>query len=303
MISSRPSRPHRCASMPSASQRQLDDAAVVVEALEEDVAPARERELDDSEPDSLDVAVRVEEPAPEVLAERLQRVAAELERGDVDEVLHRVGRDDHRVVAGRVRRREVVAEDVDLDLRAPQLPDAVAPVDAHLGLAVVDPHPRLLSWGNPGFPDPLLPDRRVGRASSDRVRWRRAPRAPSRAPPRGSAGAGAQHLEDLPLRPPVDEDDEAEAVTRLVLAVQPRELGQHVGIVVRSLLGGRASREARGADGGMRVEGLELLGLAQCRGSPRGARVSGSSSSASRRTSAVSPSKSSASSADAQLPR
>ena len=124
-------------------ERELDHAAVVVETLEEDVASARERELDDSEPDSLDVVVRGEEPAPEVLAERFQRAGAELERGDVDEVLHRVGRDDHRVVAGRVRRSEVVAEDVELDLCAPQLSDAIAPVDAHLGLAVVDPHPFL----------------------------------------------------------------------------------------------------------------------------------------------------------------
>ena len=85
-----------------------------METLEEDVASARERELDDSKADSLDVVVRGEEPAAEVLAERLQRVAAELERGDVDEVLHRVGRDDQRVVAGRVGRSEVVAEDVDL---------------------------------------------------------------------------------------------------------------------------------------------------------------------------------------------
>ena len=54
----------------------------------------------------------------------------------------------------------------------------------------------------------------------------------------------AQHLEDLRLRPAVDEDDEAEAEPLLVLGVQARELGEHLRVGVVALLGGGA--RARG---------------------------------------------------------
>ena len=74
----------------------------------------------------------------------------------------------------------------------------------------------------------------------------------------------AQHLEDLRLRPPVDEDDEAEAEPLLVLGVQPRELGQRLGVGVGALLGGRACGEAAArADRGVGVQRLELLVLGQ----------------------------------------
>src|SRR5207247_4104232 len=72
-----------------------------------------------------------------------------------------------------------------------------------------------------------------------------------------------QDLEDLFLRPAVDEDDEAEAELLLVDLVQVRELGERDGIAARSLLGGRSFRQAAAADRGMRVERLELLRLAQ----------------------------------------
>ena len=69
-----------------------------------------------------------------------------------------------------------------------------------------------------------------------------------------------QHLEDLGLRAPVDEDDEAESVPGLVLGVQARELGEHLGVDVGSLLGGRARREAlRLPDRRVGVEHLALL--------------------------------------------
>src|SRR5581483_6151217 len=70
----------------------------------------------------------------------------------------------------------------------------------------------------------------------------------------------AQHLEDLRLRPAVDEDDEAEAEALLVLAVEALELVQDLRIGVGALLGGRAGREAGAlADRRVRVQGLELL--------------------------------------------
>src|SRR5262249_13322512 len=69
--------------------------------------------------------------------------------------------------------------------------------------------------------------------------------------------------EDLALRPPVDEDDEPEAVARLVVRVELRELRQHLRIVVASLFAGRARRERLRADRRMRVEHLLLLLVAQ----------------------------------------
>ena len=70
----------------------------------------------------------------------------------------------------------------------------------------------------------------------------------------------AQHLEDLVLRAAVHEHDEAEAVARLVLGVELLELGEHRGVVVRPLLGGRPCREPRPlADRRVRVEDLALL--------------------------------------------
>src|SRR5439155_11128297 len=47
--------------------------------------------------------------------------------------------------------------------------------------------------------------------------------------------ACAQHIEDLVLRTPVHEDDEAEAVPRLVLLVEARELREHLRVRVASL--------------------------------------------------------------------
>ena len=49
-------------------------------------------------------------------------------------------------------------------------------------------------------------------------------------------------------------------MARLVLGVQARELGQHLGVVVGALLGGRAGGQALLLpDRGMRVEHLALL--------------------------------------------
>ena len=69
----------------------------------------------------------------------------------------------------------------------------------------------------------------------------------------------AQHVEDLRLRPAVDEDDEAEAVPCLVIGVQARQLCEHLRVDVRALLGGRARGEVLRADRRVRVEDLLLL--------------------------------------------
>ena len=64
--------------------------------------------------------------------------------------------------------------------------------------------------------------------------------------------------------PPVHEDDEAEAVPRLVLGVEAGELGQRLGVGVAPLLGRRAGREPRLlADRRVRVEHLVLLGVGE----------------------------------------
>ena len=66
--------------------------------------------------------------------------------------------------------------------------------------------------------------------------------------------------EDLRLSPPIDEDDEPEAVPRLVLGVEPCELGEHLRVVVGALLGGAPRRKTGPlADRRMRVEDLTLL--------------------------------------------
>ena len=72
----------------------------------------------------------------------------------------------------------------------------------------------------------------------------------------------AQHLEDLRLRPAVDEDDEAEAELLLVDLVQVGELGEdgRVGVVPCSAAE-RAERCSR-ADRRVRAQRLDLLLLA-----------------------------------------
>ena len=120
----------------------------------------------------------------------------------------------------------------------------------------------------------------------------------------GAVDPRAQHLEDLRLRPPVDEDDEAEAEPLLVLGVQPRELGERLGVGVRPLLGGgaRGQAAARARSPGGRSVPRASPPRSAWR-SPRGRSPSGSSRRGEPRTSAVSPSNSSASWASAQLPR
>src|SRR5262249_15363030 len=73
----------------------------------------------------------------------------------------------------------------------------------------------------------------------------------------------AQDRHDLRLRPPVDEDDEAEAELLLVGAVELVELRRLVG----SLLDGGSRRQRLRADRRVRVEDLLLLrvGQARCR--------------------------------------
>ena len=75
------------------------------------------------------------------------------------------------------------------------------------------------------------------------------------------------------LGAPVDEHDEAKAVARLVLGIQPRELGEHLRIGIGSLLGGRARREPGALpDRGMRGQDLDLLVARQLLHERRGAR-------------------------------
>src|SRR5205085_8995589 len=73
----------------------------------------------------------------------------------------------------------------------------------------------------------------------------------------------AQDRDYLRLRAAVHEDDEAEAEALLVLAVEPLELGERLGIVVRSLFRRGSGRQLPRADRGVRVQRLELLGLRQ----------------------------------------
>src|SRR4051812_46433815 len=74
----------------------------------------------------------------------------------------------------------------------------------------------------------------------------------------------AQDRQDLRLRPPVDEDDEAEAELFLIGLIQLRELGKHGRIVLGALLRRRTRRQlAAGTDRRMRVEHFLLLLVAQ----------------------------------------
>jgi hypothetical protein len=68
---------------------------------------------------------------------------------------------------------------------------------------------------------------------------------------------------DLGLRAAVDEDDEAEAEALFVLAVEPVELGERRGIVVRSLFRRRVRRQLLRADRRVRVQRPELLVLGE----------------------------------------
>src|SRR5262249_49567664 len=87
---------------------------------------------------------------------------------------------------------------------------------------------------------------------------------PFRLPPPPSVAARPQHVEDLRLRPSVDEDDEAKPEPRLVVRVQARELLQHDRVVVRALLCRGPRREpAPRADRRMGVEHLLLLVVAE----------------------------------------
>ena len=80
----------------------------------------------------------------------------------------------------------------------------------------------------------------------------------------GARDALAQHVEDLRLRPAVDEDDEPEAELLLVDLVLVGELRQHRRVGVLALLRRRAGREAAArTDGRVCVERLDLLLLAE----------------------------------------
>src|SRR5215472_15033554 len=73
-----------------------------------------------------------------------------------------------------------------------------------------------------------------------------------------------QDGDDLPLRSPVDEDDEAEAERLLVRPVQRGELSEHGGVVVGALLGGGTGGETGAlADRRVRRQCLELLFIGQ----------------------------------------
>src|SRR5205807_4773197 len=86
----------------------------------------------------------------------------------------------------------------------------------------------------------------------------------------GALEALPQDLENLFLRPAVDEDDEAEPELLLVHLVQVGELGEGDRIAAGALFGGRALRQVARADRRMRVQRLELLRLAQLADDLRG---------------------------------
>ena len=83
-----------------------------------------ERLLPTGEPERLHLRIGRQEPPAEEVEEALQRRAVEREGLLQHEVLHAVGGDDVGVVAPRVRRQEVVSEDLDVDL---QREEAVPP--------------------------------------------------------------------------------------------------------------------------------------------------------------------------------
>ena len=79
-------------------------------------------------------------------------------------------------------------------------------------------------------------------------------------------------------------------MARLVLGVQPRELGQHLRVGVAALLGRRARREAAAlADRGVRGEDLDLLVVRQLVHQRRGARRAGRARARAARRSACGP--------------
>ena len=79
--------------------------------------------------------------------------------------------------------------------------------------------------------------------SSGRSRSRPAHRGRCPAPRRSAGRSVAQHVEDLRLRPAVDEHHEPEPVALLVVLVQAGELGEYLGIGVGSLFRRRTCRE------------------------------------------------------------
>ncbi len=85
---------------------ELGDGVVVVAAAHHVAAHALERDLARPDVDALHVVVALEQPPADERDEVLERRALVLEPHPVHEVLHRVRRDDHRVVALGVGRLE-----------------------------------------------------------------------------------------------------------------------------------------------------------------------------------------------------
>ena len=161
LSSSSPTRPARSVAargVPSSrSGPQLGDAVIVVRAPVQRALQLVEAQLATGQAQRGHVVVGLEEPAPELGEEALERRAVVAQAVAQDEVLHRVGRDDGAVVALGVGGQEVVAEHLDVDLdrhqgvlapgerrlghrRDARERRAVGPVHRHGGLAVGDGH-------------------------------------------------------------------------------------------------------------------------------------------------------------------
>ncbi len=77
----------------------------------------RERQFADGQPQVVDLGIGGDEVVTDLLEVAFDGGAVELQRLPDDDVLHRVGRDDHRIVAFGVGRQEVRAEDLHVDFR------------------------------------------------------------------------------------------------------------------------------------------------------------------------------------------
>ena len=130
---SRPTRPARTSpehdrAIVRAGDLERGHAPVVVAAMEEHRRSASKRPSADGhqrgveadllarDAQALHLRVRLEEPPAQEEEPPLQRRAVEVQRLAMDEVLHRVGGHDVRVVALRVGPREGLAHDLDVDL-------------------------------------------------------------------------------------------------------------------------------------------------------------------------------------------
>ena len=211
-----PSRPSR----PTATTRRARLGPVAGERVGRapDRAPGM---LVDRDPDPLDLRLAARKCRPRASPKSSIASGQVLAGQGVGRVLHRVGRDDRRVVARRVGRREVALQRD----RDRQVADAMRDLVADdldqpdRGLAVA-------RWRRPRSRGSLGGFGR-DRSRGDRHDVAQRPRRDSLA--RSRVRAVCEHRDKRRPRAAVDEDAEPEAEASLVRGVEPLEVGDRLG--------------------------------------------------------------------------